>query len=132
MTESDVHREIDALREAFAEAENRGDPSVILARLDPDDYVRMPPGRPAMDAAEAARKIESVFDTTDITVDWQSDGVLGSGDLAVDSGTFTIELVEGDGDGPRRRTGDWLMVFRRDDDGEWTLVRDIYNWNEDE
>lgn len=132
MTESDVHREIDAIREAFAEAENRGDPSVILAHLDPDDYVRMPPGRPAMDAAEAAREIESVFDTTDITVDWRSDGVLGSSDLAVDSGTFTIELVEDDGDGPTRRTGDWLMVFRRGADGEWTLVRDIYNWNDDE
>lgn len=116
--------EIDAIRAAFEAAENRGDPRVQLAHRSESEYVRMPPGRPPMDATEAREALVELYEEADVEVAWESSGVLASGDLAVDSGSFTVRFDDG-----TRRTGSWLMAFRRED-GDWKVVRDIYNWDE--
>lgn len=122
---TDPEAEIVALRRAFEAAENRGDPEVQLEHRDPEEFIRMPPGRAPMDYEAANERLKSLYDSADIAVEWESDGVLVDESLAVDSGSFTIEFADG-----RTRTGDWLMVFRRDEEGTWRVVRDIYNWAE--
>lgn len=120
--------EIDALRERLEAAENAGDPTVLTELMDPETYVRMPPGRPRMDAEEAETALESLYASTDISANWNSDGVLIDGDLAVDSGTFRVQVTAEDGAITEQR-GNWLMVYQRADDGRWRLVRDIYNFD---
>lgn len=128
MTEETV-AEIEAIRAAFEAAENRGDPSVQLDRRAETDYVRMPPGRPPMGPAEAADELERLYAEGGFSVAWDSDGVLAGETLAVDGGSFTVTWETNHGDANTRR-GSWLMVFRRNEDEDWEVVRDIYNWDE--
>lgn len=125
MTATDDGQEIKRIREAFEAAENRGDPTVQIERRDPLRYRRLPPGRPAMDYDEAAAALERLYERSDLSVTWESDGVFVSGDLAIDSGTFAIEI-----DDAPPRGGSWLMVYRRNAEGVWRVIRDMYNWDE--
>lgn len=127
MSREEAAAEIEALRAAFSAAEDRGDPSVQVAHRAEEDYIRMPPGRPPMDAEEAASSLRDVYASTDLSVDWESDGVIVGEDLAVDSGSFTISW---ENEAKPDRNGSWLLVYRRTERGDWEVIRDIYNWDE--
>ena len=114
------------MRREFTAAENRGDPSVQLDARHPDAFQRMPPGRPPLGPADAADSLEELYASDDITVEWESDGVMATDALAVDSGRFRVHRSDTDA----VRSGSWVMVFVRSADDEWLVVRDIYNWDE--
>lgn len=114
------------LRQEFCAAENRGDPSVQLDARHPDAFQRMPPGREPLGPAEARKSLETLYASEDITVEWESDGVIATESLAVDSGRFRVHRP--DTDAPR--LGSWLLVFVKSADDEWLVVRDIYNWDD--
>ena len=119
---------ISALRQEFTAAENRGDPSVQLDARHPDAFRRMPPGSPPLGPEEAAESLTTLYATGDVSVSWESDGVIATETLAVDSGSFSV--LTPDDESPRH--GSWLMVFVATRDGEWLVVRDIYNWDTDD
>ena len=118
-----MSEEIATIRRALEAAENRHDPSVQIDRRDDDRYRRLPPGRPPMSRREADESLESLYSTGGFSVDWESDGPIVGTELAVDSGQFTVTFDDGN-----ERTGNWLLVYRRDDHGDWRIIRDIYNY----
>lgn len=124
MTEDSV-KQIDAIREALEAAENRHDPSIQLAYRDDEEYRRLPPGRAPMDRSEADESLEALYDAGGFAVDWRSDGAIAGKEVAVDSGTFTVTFDDGE-----ERSGNWLLVYRQTDAGDWRIVRDIYNYHE--
>ena len=76
-----------------------------------------------MSRREADESLESLYSTGGFSVDWESDGPIVGTELAVDSGQFTVTFDDGN-----ERTGNWLLVYRRDDHGDWRIIRDIYNY----
>ena len=124
MTDDPIE-EIETIRREFEAAENRKDPSVQIERRDPSEFVRMPPGRSAMSYEKANERLESLYAAGGFHVEWESDGIFASENLAVDSGRFTVAFDDG-----RHRKGKWLLVYRRDAAGRWRVIRDIYNYDE--
>lgn len=55
--------------------------------------------------------------------------VLGSGDLAVVQGTYALVLAPPGAPAPVSDHGKYLAVYRKQTDGSWKVVRDIWNSN---
>ena len=121
----DPAAEIHAIRLALEAAENRHDPAVQIERRDDEGYRRLVPGREPMDRDAADAALESLYEQGGFSVQWESNGPVVGEELAVDSGQFTVKFDTGD-----QRRGNWLLVYRRDDAGEWKIIRDIYNYIE--
>jgi ketosteroid isomerase-like protein len=92
-----------------------------------DDAVELPPnspkiqGRAAIDQAPAGPKL------TSFTA--QSEHVFGSGDLAVARGSYDLSWEAGPGMPAGKDTGKFVSVFRKQADGSWKCIIDIWNSN---
>lgn len=94
-----------------------------------DDAVLMPAAAPAIDDKAAIREewdhvlaIPDFENESSLTRVEISDG----GDLAYTSGTYVAKMRGEDGV-QIREPGKWLTVWKRERDGEWRIVMDIYN-----
>ena len=120
---------IDRLRDEFIALNNAGD-AAGLAGLYTDDAVLMPPNQEAVTGNQA---IESWFQTTfdQFTIEFTlaSDELEVVGDLAFDGGAYVIALTpQADGEA-MEETGKYILILRKQVDGSWKLVRDIWNSN---
>jgi len=120
---------INSLRDEFIALYNASD-AAGLAGLYTDDAVLMPPNQEAVTGDQA---IESWFQTTfdQFTIEFTlaSDEVEVVGDLAFDGGAYMIALTpQADGE-PMEETGSYIVILRKQVDGSWKLVRDIWNSN---
>ncbi len=125
-TEADVEA-INSLRDEFIALDNAGD-AAGLASLYTNDAVLMPPNESAVTGNQA---IESWFQTTfdQFTIEFTlaSDELEVVGDLAFDGGSYMIALTpKADGE-PMEETGKYIIILRKQVDGSWKLVRDIWN-----
>jgi uncharacterized protein (TIGR02246 family) len=126
---SSARAAIEAANGRFKAAYLRGD-TVAIADNYTDDVIVMPQGSPAVRGRDAVRTYMAPevsrapsevkeFNTT-------TEDVMVAGDLAVETGTF--EFV------PRSTTaatekGKYVTVWKRQADGSWKIVRDVYNAN---
>jgi len=62
----------------------------------------------------------------------QEGQVAASGEFGFTWGTYTVEVANAGGSGgePRRRTGKYLNVWKKDDRGRWRVLVDTGNSNE--
>lgn len=61
---------------------------------------------------------------TGSTIRLESFGAVGSGDLVVDMGGYTVETPQADG-APLRQHGRYMVAIQRMDDGTWKIVRHL-------
>lgn len=92
-----------------------------------DDAVLLPQNSEPVEGADAIRawwgnaeelrvsRLE--LETTDVEV---------SGDMAVETGRYTLTLQPGTAPAPITDRGNYIVVWKRDD-GQWKLHRDIFN-----
>ena len=59
------------------------------------------------------------------TIDIRSTGALGSGDLVVDMGNYTVRMPNPQGGAPVSMNGRYLVVLQRMSDGSWKIVRQV-------
>jgi ketosteroid isomerase-like protein len=115
-----VRHIIDSLQARFVAAADRGDMETILA-----DYVQDPivirPNQPLARGRDAVRKAYGDVPTKGNKVNTQD--VLVSGDLAVETGTYEVTLLP-KGGSERKETGKYVFVWQRQPDGTWKGVRD--------
>ncbi|HJR54414.1 MAG TPA: SgcJ/EcaC family oxidoreductase [Gemmatimonadota bacterium] len=124
-----VRTEIEGLSDRFEQALLAEDAATI-GGLYAEDAVALPPGAPR---AEGRAAIEALFASwfeeipapegfTLTTDDLQ---VAGSGDIAYEVGTYTSRGTSPEGES-YDETGKYLVVWKNMD-GEWKIVRDIWN-----
>lgn len=126
-TADDIER-LQEIREEMGRAEAERDPSVQISYTD-DEFILYAPGNEPMGPEEFATMLEELYASSNNIPEFHSDGLLVSGDLAVDSGTCRITPADPDSD-KSPRSANYLIVYRRTEDNDWTMVRDMWNWHD--
>jgi len=125
-TEADVEA-IKRVNIDLINAFNAGDVSAAVA-LVMEDAVDLPPNRPAIIGREAIRSfLQSDVDRFAMNFADEIVEVEVEGDLAVIWSNYTVTLTpRGDGE-PIENSGKWLKVLKRQSDGSWKFLRNIWN-----
>jgi uncharacterized protein (TIGR02246 family) len=107
-------------------AVNEGSLERLLA-LYADDARSSPADAPSLSVSELAALYEATFaqGTFDFTTDVLD--VVVSGDIGVLRAYYANTITPTNGGEPVHRTGDWLVVLRRQDDGSWKLWREMWS-----
>ncbi len=125
--EADVEA-IKALIDEFDALLNAGDPEGLVALIYAEDAVRMPPDEPMVKgkAALLARRKKGAelytYQLDNVAEDVQVDG-----DLAFMRGTIAGTATPKAGGEPIQVKGKWMAVYKRQVDGSWKCIADIYN-----
>lgn len=123
-----------AIRDAIAASSTSSvgkDIDKFLAFYDPDASVFMPDapvvtGLPAIKAA-----LQGAFADPNFSIDIQTAEVEVSkaGDYGYAEGTFTQKATNAKTKKVEARDGKWVTVFKKETDGSWKAVADIFNFS---
>ena len=123
-----IEAEVKAGVHTWLASYNAGDADAIAARY-ADDAVVMSPGAPAATGREAIRAMiaeqSAAAKAAGITLaaqDGDTAGVAASGDIAWHSGAYTVN----DASGAVIDSGNYMEV-QKNIDGQWLIIRDIWN-----
>jgi len=127
----DVEADITAIKgmlDQFDALLNAGEPEKLVSLNYAENAVRMPADE-AMLRGKAA--ILAWFKEKDELYTHQLDNVVEDvkvdGDLAFMRGVNTGSLIPKDGGEPIPAIGKWVAVYKRQADGSWKVIADIYN-----
>jgi uncharacterized protein (TIGR02246 family) len=124
----EARQAIEAANTKFVDAVKRGDTTMAIVDNYADDAIVMSPGTESWRGREAVRKgfagmaaqmpvKEMSLKTEDVTV---------GGDLAVETGTYEMTMQPTTGREVKDK-GKYVVVWKRQADGSWKIVRDIFN-----
>lgn len=96
-----------------------------------DDATLLPPNAPVASGKEAIRAVWTELLVPGNSVSWQASkvDVASSGDLAYLIGTYQLTTKDPQGT-PEPEHGKMIEVFRKQADGKWKVVADIFNSND--
>jgi len=119
---------IRATDSAFTTAMGAGDAAGVAALYLPDARL-LPPNAPRIEGREAIQRFWGGFvDAYQLKITVTSDEVEGRGDLAYARGRFTLDATpKAAGAAPLHDEGKFLVVLRRQPDGSWRYVVDMYS-----
>lgn len=110
---------IRGLTEVHLQAVREHDPDAFLATC-ADDVIFLPPDQGPVEGRQACRAYLEDFPTPSaFTAEF--DDVEGENDLAFSRGRATAQFDDG------LTTFRWLAIFRKQPDGSWKMVRDMWN-----
>jgi ketosteroid isomerase-like protein len=92
----------------------------------PDAAFIQPDGARVKGSAAIRRLYEKVTSTFDSNLNFLSERVEISGDLAYDSGTYTETLVTRTTHKSILSKGSYLTIYRRGKDGNWKIVEQMW------
>jgi ketosteroid isomerase-like protein len=106
---------------------NDGD-IATLSSLTTEGHIMLAPGRPPV-VGKAANDAANgrAFQMFKIDETWTPLETVISGDLAYQRGTFTVAATPKAGGETRNTSGNFLRIYRRQPDGSWRMVRDMFN-----
>jgi ketosteroid isomerase-like protein len=111
----------------YLKAINDGD-AATLASLTTPEHIMIAPGRPPIVGKEANDAANArVAQTSRIVETWAPVETFISGDLAYQRGTFTVAATPRAGGATRNIGGTFLRIYKRQANGEWRMVRDMFN-----
>lgn len=112
----------------FDKAISSGGVEALVADYDAAGAMRMHPNQPALVGSEAIRAaFQGAFSQSTTEVRNGVEDVRVSGDLAVARGTYESKSTAKSGGEAVRDKGKWAAAFRRQADGSWKALWDIYN-----
>jgi ketosteroid isomerase-like protein len=118
---------IGAFNTQYLKAINDGD-IAALSRLTTDDHIMMMPNRPPVEGKGANDAINGrAFEQFRFAETWTPIETRVSGDLAYQRGTFTTTATPKAGGAARTIAGKFLRIYRREADGSWRMVIDMFN-----
>lgn len=117
----DAKAEITAAAETMEVAFNSRDAATLTA-LYTETAVVMPPGVEPLKGHEAIRAMWESLDETTPTLALTTTDVMPMGDLAVETGSWSMTAP----DGSHADHGSYLAVWKKTDDG-WKMIRDTWN-----
>lgn len=127
-SERDPRVNIDAAQAAFWEAHEQGD-AEALAALVTDDALLWAPGMDEVGGREAIHAAaEGMFAAMSISdFDIESRELVVHGDTAYELATYS-ETLTYKGAAPSAVRGRYLIVWKRDVDGEWRVHRNMFHF----
>lgn len=128
MTDTRVRSLIEAKNEAIVKAYATGDMET-LADAFMEEAWQMPPNAPALVGREAIVAFwREALKGGDWSFELDTAEVEISGDMAVERGTYGLSFQVGpnapEGMGSFQDRGNYVVVWRRNDDGEWRILWD--------
>jgi ketosteroid isomerase-like protein len=119
---------IQGLLDEFDESLSVGDPERLVSIYYAEDAVRMPPDIPMLRGKAAIlERFKKRAALYTYQIDNVAKDVYVDGDLAFMRGTNTGTFTPKAGGEPIPAIGKWLAVFKRQVDGSWKCICDIYN-----
>jgi uncharacterized protein (TIGR02246 family) len=115
---------------AFAAAANAGNIDGVIA-IYADDASLLPPGFPPQEGRDAIRKFwGGLLGAYTVRFDVNSDKIEGRGDLAYAVGHYKLSATpKAKGPPPIEEEGKFVEVLKRQPDGSWKYVVDMYSPN---
>ena len=124
--QTDVASIIETLSEKYARSVNRGDPHWLVDTFYAPDAYFLPPGHGMVRGTEQIRAvIGDMLEAGLGDFGMQTVHVQASGDMAYRVGHFTLGK-------PAPDRGKFIEVYRRQENGAWQCVGDIFNSNQAE
>ncbi|MEJ1965471.1 MAG: DUF4440 domain-containing protein [Gammaproteobacteria bacterium] len=118
---------IESFNKRYLKALNDGD-YVTLNSLTSEDHMMMMPNQPIFAGkAKLDEANKNAAEKFHIVESWQPIETVVSGDLAYQRGTFNATLTPKAGGPARGGGGKFLRIYRRMDDGSWTMVIDSFS-----
>jgi len=118
---------IGAFNQRYLKAINDGDIAALSA-LTTDGHIMIPPSRAPVVGKEANDTLNGrVFQQFKIDETWTPVETVITGDWAYQRGTFTVDATPKAGGTTRRTSGNFLRIYRRQADGSWRMIRDMFN-----
>jgi ketosteroid isomerase-like protein len=117
---------LEQMAKTFADAYNRGDFKTTVSFY-AEDAIVFPPdsdvvtGLPAIEAFWRGARDSGMKSFQLETLDAQS-----SGNLAVETGKALVQ-VQPEGQAPSAQTVKYIVVWKKQKDGNWKIIRDIWN-----
>src|SRR4051812_47591367 len=125
--QAEVNTNLRSLDEALVRHARNKDVTALIPAYYAPEAKLLPPNAPLVDGIEAIRSFwQGLIDAglTDLTLETTT--IDSSGDLAYGVGRYTFTIPSSSGD----RTSDqgkYLVVFRRQGDGSWRAVADMFS-----
>ncbi len=91
-----------------------------------EDAVVLPPNAPAIQGWDAI-KAYIVAENTSLHFEVSMIEIEGQGNLAYVRGTYSMTFVPPGGSGTAKDTGKYIEIWRKQSDGAWKVIRDIFN-----
>lgn len=111
----------------YLAAINSGD-IAALGNLTTDGHIAIASGgNPIVGKEALVRTMDRAFQTTRIAEAWVPLETVISGDLAYQRGTFTVDATPKAGGNTSHTSGNFLRIYRKQPDGSWRMVRDMFN-----
>jgi ketosteroid isomerase-like protein len=111
----------------YVGAINDGD-IATLSSLTTDGHIMLAPSRPPIVGKAANDEANGrAFQMFKFDEHWSPIETVISGDLAYQRGTFTVAATPKAGGETRNLSGNFLRIYRRQPDGSWRMVRDMFN-----
>jgi uncharacterized protein (TIGR02246 family) len=111
----------------YVAAINDGDIDT-LASLTTDDHMLIASGgEPLVGKDALVSAMTGAFERVEFDESWAPEETIVSGDLAYQRGTFIVNATPKEGGETSRTTGNFLRIYRRQPNGDWLMVRDMFN-----
>jgi ketosteroid isomerase-like protein len=116
-----------AYNKQYLQSINDGD-IATLSRLTADEHIMIPfggspvVGKAANDAGNGGAFEKNRFDEHWYPIDTEI-----AGDWAWTRGTYTTDVFPKNGDAPRHIKGTFLRIYKRQPDGGWKMIRDMFS-----
>jgi uncharacterized protein (TIGR02246 family) len=123
-----VTEELAKLREQWVRELHDKQLDQVIAFYAPDAAFLSPSGGRFTGQAAIRGLFKNVMDTVTSDVTLHSIATENSGDLAYDSGDYSETLVPVKGGPNQHFQGDYLIVFKRQQDGKWLIVQHVWTF----
>ena len=100
----------------------------IITLYAPDAAFLAPSGGRFTGQTEIRGLFKTIMDTVTSNIIFHSIATESSGDLAYDSGDYSETLVPTKSGPDQHYKGDYLIVFRRQKDGKWLIVQQVWTF----
>ncbi|HEX6997450.1 MAG TPA: DUF4440 domain-containing protein [Gammaproteobacteria bacterium] len=99
-----------------------------LGHLTTEGHVMLPPNRPPIVGKAANDEANRrAFEQFDFEETWTPEETEVDGDLAYQRGTFVVVATPRAGGEKRESRGSFLRIYKRQPNGEWRMIRDMFN-----
>jgi uncharacterized protein (TIGR02246 family) len=125
--QTDAERALRALDEVFVQHANARDAAGLVEAFYSRDATLLPPDSPVIRGADQIRGFwQGLIDAGGADVTLETTQIEASGDLAYGIGRYTFTMPSPSGE-RARQSGKYLVVFRRQRDGSWKAIADMFS-----
>ena len=123
---ADARKFIDSVTVRYIDAVTKGDVAAISSLYTDDTEILAPNAKATHGRAEMDKANTEMFKAMKVSLKLSTDDVQISGDFGVETGSYEQTLTPKTGK-PMHDVGKYLLVWKRQADGSWKILREAYN-----